>query len=78
MNHHLHFACYRLVLIASLAMGRVAESIAADNALAALELVPWVLNHDGVVYHFYCAVGNEGRAIAFATSMELPRQADHK
>ena len=25
---------------------------------------PWVLKHDGVVYHFYCAVGNEGRAIA--------------
>ena len=24
---------------------------------------PWVLKHDGVVYHFYCAVGNEGRVI---------------
>ncbi|MDC0936450.1 hypothetical protein OAS39_09190 [Pirellulales bacterium] len=29
---------------------------------------PWLLKHDGVVYHFYCAVGNEGRAIALATS----------
>jgi predicted GH43/DUF377 family glycosyl hydrolase len=32
---------------------------------------PWVLKHEGVVYHFYCAVGNEGRAIALATSKEL-------
>jgi alpha-L-fucosidase 2 len=35
---------------------------------------PWVLKHDGVVYHFYCAVGSEGRAIAVATSRDL-RQA---
>jgi predicted GH43/DUF377 family glycosyl hydrolase len=32
---------------------------------------PWLLKHDGVVYHFYCAVGNEGRAIALATSQNL-------
>lgn len=32
---------------------------------------PWVLKHDGVVYHFYCAVGTEGRAIAVATSIDL-------
>ncbi len=32
---------------------------------------PWVLKHDGVVYHFYCAVGNEGRVIALATSKNL-------
>lgn len=32
---------------------------------------PWVLKHDGVVYHFYCAVGTEGRAIALATSRDL-------
>jgi len=25
---------------------------------------PWVVNHDGVIYHFYCAVGSEGRVIA--------------
>lgn len=32
---------------------------------------PWVLKHDGVVYHFYCAVGDEGRVIALATSKNL-------
>ncbi len=29
---------------------------------------PWVLKHDGVVYHFYCAVGDKGRVLALATS----------
>jgi predicted GH43/DUF377 family glycosyl hydrolase len=32
---------------------------------------PWVLKYKGVVYHFYCAVGNEGRVIALATSFDL-------
>jgi hypothetical protein len=32
---------------------------------------PWMLEHDGVVYHFYCAVGSEGRVIALATSKDL-------
>lgn len=32
---------------------------------------PWVLKHDGVVYHFYCAVGSDGRVIALATSKDL-------
>lgn len=32
---------------------------------------PWVLKHDGVVYHFYCAVGDQGRVIALATSQDL-------
>ncbi len=32
---------------------------------------PWVLKYQGVVYHFYCAVGNAGRVIALATSREL-------
>lgn len=32
---------------------------------------PWVLKHEGVVYHFYCAVGTEGRVIALATSRDL-------
>ena len=32
---------------------------------------PWVLKHDGVVYHFYCAVGDRGRTIALATSQKL-------
>jgi hypothetical protein len=29
---------------------------------------PWVIYHNGVVYHFYCAVGNQGRVIGLATS----------
>ncbi len=32
---------------------------------------PWVLKCEGVVYHFYCAVGDEGRVIALATSRDL-------
>lgn len=32
---------------------------------------PWVLKHEGVVYHFYCAVGDQGRVIALATSRDL-------
>lgn len=32
---------------------------------------PWMVKHDGVVYHFYCAVGSEGRVIALATSKDM-------
>ena len=32
---------------------------------------PWVVNWNGVVYHFYCAVGTQGRCIALATSRDL-------
>ena len=32
---------------------------------------PWVIKHNGVVYHFYCAVGDKGRGIALATSSKL-------
>jgi predicted GH43/DUF377 family glycosyl hydrolase len=32
---------------------------------------PWLVKHDGVVYHFYCAVGSEGRVIAVGTSRDL-------
>lgn len=32
---------------------------------------PWLIKHDGVVYHFYCAVGNQGRCIALATSKKI-------
>ena len=32
---------------------------------------PWLVNWKGTVYHFYCAVGNEGRVIAVATSKDL-------
>jgi predicted GH43/DUF377 family glycosyl hydrolase len=34
---------------------------------------PWLLKYNGVVYHFYCAVGNEGRVIALATSVDLKK-----
>ena len=36
---------------------------------------PWLLKHDGVVYHFYCAVGDQGRVIALATSKDLKKAA---
>ena len=32
---------------------------------------PWMIKHEGVVYHFYCAVGDQGRVIALATSVDL-------
>lgn len=32
---------------------------------------PWVIKHDGVVYHFYCAVSDKGRVIALATSKDM-------
>jgi predicted GH43/DUF377 family glycosyl hydrolase len=32
---------------------------------------PWVVKWNDVVYHFYCAVGSEGRVIAVATSKNL-------
>ena len=38
---------------------------------------PWVLKWRGVVYHFYCAVGTEGRVIALATSRDLHNAAAH-
>jgi hypothetical protein len=34
---------------------------------------PWMVKHGGVVYHFYCAVGDQGRVIALATSKDLRR-----
>ena len=36
---------------------------------------PWLLKHEGVVYHFYCAVGgaNGHRAIALATSRAMKK-----
>lgn len=32
---------------------------------------PWLIRYRGVTYHFYCAVGDEGRVIALATSKDL-------
>ena len=34
---------------------------------------PWVIKWNDVVYHFYNAVGSEGRVIALATSVELKK-----
>jgi predicted GH43/DUF377 family glycosyl hydrolase len=34
---------------------------------------PWVIKWEGVVYHFYCAVGDQGRAIALARSRDFSR-----
>ena len=39
---------------------------------------PWVVTHDGVVYHFYCAVGDQGRVIALATSKDLSPETKNK
>lgn len=36
---------------------------------------PWVVKWKGVVYHFYCAVGNEGRVLALATSQDMRTDA---
>ena len=35
---------------------------------------PWVIKWNDVVYHFYNAVGNQGRVIALATSKELKKE----
>ncbi len=32
---------------------------------------PWMIKWNGVVYHFYNAVGSQGRVIALATSKDL-------
>ncbi len=37
---------------------------------------PWVIKHKGTVYHFYCAVGDQGRVIALAASKDL-RRSNH-
>lgn len=36
---------------------------------------PWLLKYNGVVHHFYCAVGNPGRVIALATSRPMKEPA---
>jgi predicted GH43/DUF377 family glycosyl hydrolase len=32
---------------------------------------PWLIKHDGVVYHYYCAVAGKERTIALATSRKI-------
>jgi hypothetical protein len=34
---------------------------------------PWVIKWNGIVYHFYTAVGSSGRVIALATSKEITK-----
>lgn len=48
----------------------IEPSIAYDQTYAHK---PWVLKYHGVTYHYYCAVGNEGRVIALATSVDLKK-----
>lgn len=35
---------------------------------------PWLVKWNDDVYHFYCAVGNQGRVIALATSRDLSNE----
>jgi predicted GH43/DUF377 family glycosyl hydrolase len=35
---------------------------------------PWLIKYEGLVYHFYCAVGDEGRVIAVATSKNMKKE----
>jgi hypothetical protein len=46
----------------------VAPSESYDNQYAHK---PWVIKWKGIVYHFYTAVGKEGRVLALATSKDL-------
>lgn len=46
----------------------VEPSVPFDNEFAHK---PWMVFHNGVVYHFYCASGDQGRVIAVATSREI-------
>lgn len=34
---------------------------------------PWVIRHNGITYHYYCAVGDRGRVLALATSAPVAR-----
>ncbi len=38
----------------------------------------WVMKHEGVEYHSYCAVGAEGRVIGLATSKDLHTEKTKK
>lgn len=35
---------------------------------------PWMIKYKDVVYHYYCAVGNQGRVIALATSKPMQKK----
>ena len=48
----------------------IASSESYDNKYAHK---PWVIKADDIVYHFYNAVGDQGRVIALATSKDLTK-----
>ena len=58
----------RVLAIVAAAMPSVEPSKPWDQKYAHK---PWLIKHDGVVYHFYCAVGDQGRVIALATSKRM-------
>jgi predicted GH43/DUF377 family glycosyl hydrolase len=39
---------------------------------------PWVIKHNGIVYHYYCAVGDQGRVIALAASKDMLKNSKEK
>ncbi len=39
---------------------------------------PWVIKHNGIVYHYYCAVGDKGRCIALSMSKKPEAQGHVK
>lgn len=50
--------------------GTLWEPKAFDTFACSYDLVHWT-KWTGVVYHFYCAVGDQGRVIGLATSKDL-------
>ena len=53
------------------AMHSIGRKVASESYDKTHAHKPWVIKHNGVVYHFYCAVGDRGRGIALATSKPL-------
>jgi predicted GH43/DUF377 family glycosyl hydrolase len=39
---------------------------------------PWLICHNGIVYHYFCATGDQGRVIALATSKDLKKDRSHR
>jgi hypothetical protein len=35
------------------------------------KILPFRMYYNGIVYHYYCAVGSQGRVIALATSRDV-------
>ena len=64
------FACSRDLVTWTRWNGKplIAPSIPIDEKFAHK---PFLLKHDGVVYHYYCACGDKGRGLALAVSREV-------